>query len=79
MDDVKPVYPPFNFIEAGGIMIYWGPVQLKIMHDDTQVNWNTICCCHIISTYKAMFVSWCECLYDVIANAGIALDEHGWG
>ena len=22
MDDMKPVYPPFNFIEAGGIITY---------------------------------------------------------
>ena len=39
-DDVKPVYPPFNFVEAGGIKIY--PVlEATIREDDVKIAMHT--------------------------------------
>ena len=50
MDDVKPVYPPFNFVESRGIIM----VQIPSMHIEISLGW---VCLHHAQHYLKYFIS----------------------
>ena len=41
-DKVKPVYPPFNFVEAGGIIMKYNHNKTKVQQNHYEMLWDKL-------------------------------------